>query len=287
MSDAPLADQPVVLRHLEDGVLTLTMNRPERVNALNRALMSALYEAVADAAEDARVGCVVLNGAGKGFCSGGDVTGGGKKREKTPEELAIEAEKAARRGPPGFESSYDSLRLHMDTSRLLHEMPKPTIASIHGGVAGAGFSLALATDFRILADNAKFNTSFVNIGLSGDYGGTWFATQLVGGMKAKELYLLSEKIDAQEAFRIGLANRVVPLDQLQAETLKMARKLADGPRVALRYMKRAINAAEAGGSLSQNLDIEAMHQTRCTQTEDHREAARAFVERRPPVFQGK
>ena len=278
----------VLRKHFEDGVLTLTMNRPERVNALNRALLGALLEAVSDAASDARVGCLVLNGAGKGFCSGGDVAGEGKKAnaEKSAEALAAAAEKAAKRGPDGFEASADWLRAHMETARLLHEMPKPTIASIHGGVAGAGFSLALACDFRIVADNAKFNTSFINIGLSGDYGGTYFATHLLGPMKARELYLLSEKIDAAEAYRIGLATRVVSAEQLPAETLAMARKLADGPRVAMRYMKHNLNAAETA-TLTQILDQEALLQTRCAQTEDHREAALAFVEKRKPVFSGK
>lgn len=281
--------EEVLLKTLDNRVLTLTLNRPERLNALNPALMRALVEATRDAASDARVGCVVLKGAGKGFCAGGDIgVAGGKDSqvaEKTPEEQARDAERAAKRGPDGFESRVQWLRESMEAVRLLHEMPKPTIASVHGAAAGAGFCLAAACDFRIVADNAKFTTAFVHVGFSGDYGGTYLLTKLVGPMKARELYLLGEKIDAREAERIGLVTKLVAPDQLEAETMALASRLASGPPIAQRYMKQALNAAESG-TLAEILDLEAQCQTRAGETQDHKEAARAFFEKRAPQFKG-
>ena len=280
MSEGPL------LRRLDGRVLTLTLNRPERLNALNAGLMRALLEATKDAAEDARVGCVVLNGAGRAFCAGGDIGGGDKdKTEKTAAQLATEQERAAKRGPDGHEARVSWLRECMEAARILHQMPKPTVASVHGAAAGAGLCLAAACDLRIVAEGATFSSAFVNVGLSGDYGGAYFLTQLIGPMKARELYLLGDKIDAAKAERIGLVTQLVKAEELEMQTAALARRLAEGPPIAHRYMKRTLIAAESG-TLEQVLDLEGQFQTRASATLDHKEAARAFFEKRTPVFKG-
>ena len=174
----------------------------------------------------------------------------------------------------------------METSRWLHEMPKPTIAMVRGPAAGAGLSLALACDLRVAGEAAKFATAFARVGYSGDFGGSYYLTQLVGTAKARELYYTAEVIDAREALALGLVNRVVADDRLEEETLGLAGRIARGPRIAYRYMKRNLNAAESG-TLDELLNLEAWHHTRTGQTEDHREAAKAFVEKRAPTFKGR
>jgi 2-(1,2-epoxy-1,2-dihydrophenyl)acetyl-CoA isomerase len=174
----------------------------------------------------------------------------------------------------------------MEASRLLHEMPKPTIAMLNGVAAGAGLSLALACDLRIAGRSARMTTAFAKVGLSGDYGGTWFLTQLVGTAKARELYFLSDVLDAARIEALGLANRVVADEALGGETMALAERLASGPAVALRYMKRNLNVA-VHGTLADGLDSEAYGMLRSRASEDHREAAKAFVEKRPPVFRGR
>jgi 2-(1,2-epoxy-1,2-dihydrophenyl)acetyl-CoA isomerase len=174
----------------------------------------------------------------------------------------------------------------MRASELLHDMPKPTIAMVNGVAAGAGMSLALACDLRVVAESGRMTTAFAKVGLSGDYGGTYFLTQLVGPAMARELYLLSEVMDAPRLRALGLASRVVPDAALREETLALARQFANGPRVAYRYIKRNLNIAEKG-VLSDTLDAEALGLMRTRMTEDHAEAARAFVEKRAPVFRGR
>jgi 2-(1,2-epoxy-1,2-dihydrophenyl)acetyl-CoA isomerase len=165
-------------------------------------------------------------------------------------------------------------------------MPKPTLAVIPGPAAGAGFSLALACDLRIVADNAKLTTAFAKIGLAGDYGGSYFLTQLVGAAKARELYFTADVITGAEAFRLGIVNRVVPAAEIEAAGRAYARELAALPTVALGYMKKNLNAAQ-NGSLHTVLDLEAMHMIRTFMTDDHKAAARAFVEKRAPEFKGR
>lgn len=256
---------------VQDGVATLTMNRPERLNALSRPMLDALASTLPRLAEDPAVGVVVLTGAGRAFCAGGDVKAmaeGGEMPDATLEERA------------------QALRTRMEAARLLHEMPKPTIAMVRGAAAGAGLSLALACDLRIAAESARFGTAFARVGYSGDFGGSFFLTQLVGTARARELYFTAELVDAARALAWGLVNRVVADDRLEAETMALATRLARGPRIAYRYMKRNLNAAESG-TLRDVLDLEAWHHTRTGLTEDHREAARAFVEKREPVFRGR
>jgi 2-(1,2-epoxy-1,2-dihydrophenyl)acetyl-CoA isomerase len=165
-------------------------------------------------------------------------------------------------------------------------MPKPTIAAIPGPAAGGGMSLALACDMRVMASTAFMTTAFARVGFSGDYGGSYFLTQLVGSAKARELYYLSDRIPAAECLRLGLANWVVEPDQLQDKTREIALRLANGPTVAYRYMKENLNRAMAG-NVEDCLDLEATHHVHCGQTEDHREATKAFVDKREPVFKGR
>lgn len=261
----------VLLEHIEDGVLTLTMNRPDRLNALTWEMCDRMQRALVAAAADPAVGAIVLTGAGRAFCAGGDV----KAMAETPQGLDRYEERVA------------DLRRRMECSRLLHEIPKPTIASVRGPAAGAGLSLALACDLRIAGEEARFTTAFAKVGLSGDFGGHYLLTQLVGTAKARELYMLSPVIDAKTALALGLVAKVVPDAALEAETRALARALASGPRVALGYIKQNLNLAESGASLSNVMDAEAMRHTRCATTDDHREAAAAFVAKRAPVFAGR
>jgi 2-(1,2-epoxy-1,2-dihydrophenyl)acetyl-CoA isomerase len=259
-----------LLEVIVDGVAVLTLNRPDRLNAMSGSMLDGLLEALPRLAEDAEVGAIVLTGAGRGFCAGGDV-----KAMAEGTEMSGTLEERAR-----------GLRTQMEVSRWLHEMPKPTIAMVKGAAAGAGLSLALACDLRMAGESARFATAFARVGYSGDFGGSYFLTQLVGTAKARELYYTAEIVDAPQALALGLVNRVIPDARLDEETMALAARIAKGPRVALSYMKRNMNAAESG-TLKDLLDLEAWHHARTGMTEDHREAARAFVDKREPRFKGK
>ena len=264
MSDELLFD-------LRDGIATLTLNRPERLNAMSGPMLDALLARLVQVADDGDVGCVVLTGSGRAFCAGGDVKAMAEGREF---------------GGTTLEEKAQALRARMEVSRWLHEMPKPTLAMVRGAAAGAGLSLAMACDMRVAGDSARFATAFARVGYSGDFGGSWFLTQLVGTAKARELYFTADILDASQALALGLVNRVVADARLEEETRGLASRLAQGPRVAYRYMKRNMNAAESD-TLAQLLDLEAWHHTRCGMTEDHREATKAFVDKREPVFRGR
>jgi 2-(1,2-epoxy-1,2-dihydrophenyl)acetyl-CoA isomerase len=260
-----------LLEVVKDGVAVLTLNRPDRLNAMSGPMLDALLEALPRLADDADVGVVVLTGAGRAFCAGGDVKAMAEGREF---------------GGTTLEEKAQALRSRMEVSRWLHEMPKVTIAMVRGAAAGAGLSLALACDLRVASDTARFATAFARVGYSGDFGGSWYLTQLVGSAKARELYYTADIVDAPQALALGIVNRVVPDARLEDETMELAARLARGPRIAYHYMKRNFNAAESG-TLKDSLDLEAWHHTRCGFTEDHREAAKAFVEKREPVFKGR
>ena len=260
---------PDLIETIEDGVATLTFNRPERMNALSTPIMEGLLHGLPRLAGDPGVRVIVLTGAGRAFCAGGDV----KSMAEGGEERSA-AEATAR------------LRSRMEVSRILHELPKPTIAMINGPAAGAGLAFALACDLRIAGASARLVTAFVKVGFSGDFGGSFFLTRLVGTAKARELYFTGRPVDAQEALSLGLVNRVVPDDQLGDTTMELARSLAQGPQIALSLMKRNLNCAESSG-LAELLDLEAANQVLTGRTEDHREAAKAFVEKRAPVFVGR
>ena len=263
-----------LLASLDEGVLTLTLNRPEARNAMSRAMTGALAGQLAAAEVDPAVKCLVLTGAGKGFCAGGDVKGMAARGDGTVGDNtidgAIHLQRISQRATAG----------------KLFKMPKPTIAALPGAAAGAGLSLALACELRIMSSTAIMTTAFARVGFSGDYGGTYFLTQLVGSAKARELYFLSDRLSADEALRLGLANWVCAPDELAARTREIARRLATGATVAYRYMKENLNRAMAG-EVDDCLDLEATHHIHCGQTEDHREATKAFVDKREPVFNGR
>ena len=272
-----------LLGYVDERVAVLTLNRPESRNALSDRLSPALRATIAKLASDDGVGCVVLTGAGTAFCAGGDVKGlagapgmaggpgiaGGPRAPRTPEEVAD-----------------DLTARQLTLTGALYAMPQPTIAALPGAAAGAGLSIALACDLRIAAESAFVTTGFANIGLSGDYGSSFFLTHLVGAGKARELLFTSERVSARECERLGIVNRVVPDDALMDETLELARRLASGPSVAYRYMKENVDRA-LREDLPTCLAGEARNLVRSAQTEDHREAVRAFVEKRKPEFKGR
>lgn len=267
-------EQALVLSEREGGLAIVTLNKPDRLNALSEPVMDALLDALRAVAEDHTVRAVLLRAAGRGFCAGGDVKAGGISRERAA-TMTIE-DRAAH------------LRRHMDSARLLHTMAKPTVTALRGAVMGAGVGLALSADFRIASTTLKFETAFRNLGFSGDFGGAYFLTQLAGVSVARELMMLNgQRLDAQRALQLGLVNRVVEDDQLDEAALALARELASGPSVAFQHMKRALNAAAGGADVAAVLDMEAAAMVRTSTTEDHKEAVRAFVEKRAPVFNGR
>ena len=260
---------------IADGVMTITLNRPERRNAMSDAMLTGLVASLDDAETATDVGAVLLTGAGGAFCAGGDVKG------------------MAEAGGEGGNSAlqYDA-RVHLqrrsqrDTAGKLYELPKPTIAALPGPAAGAGLSIALSCDLRYGSPNAILTTAFARVGFSGDYGGTYFMSRLIGSAKARELYFLSEKVDMTEAERLGLVNGVFSEESLLEEVTSIAKRLAQGPTVAYRYMKENLNRA-VNGEMGECLDMEAAHHIHCGQTDDHKEAAQAFVVKREPVFKGR
>jgi 2-(1,2-epoxy-1,2-dihydrophenyl)acetyl-CoA isomerase len=257
----------MVLQSLDNGLLTITMNRPDRRNALNADMTRGLVEAARRAAEDHEVRAVLLKGAGGTFCVGGVKS------------------MAEGRAPLPFEAKKSNLRRGMEVSRILHGMPKPVVAQIDGAAAGAGLSIALSCDLRIAGASAKITTAFAKVGLSGDYGGTYFLTRMLGSAKARELYLMSPVLTAQEALALGVVTKVVPDGEVEAAAHELALSLATGPTVTLGYIKTNINNAEHL-PLEACFDAEAMHHSRCGDTADHKEAAKAFVEKRKPAFLG-
>jgi 2-(1,2-epoxy-1,2-dihydrophenyl)acetyl-CoA isomerase len=291
-----------LLARVQDRVAVFTLNRPDRRNAFSTAMTNALGDLLERVETDAGIGAVLLTGAGGAFSAGGDVkgfaagsasaaarpgedgsgggqSGGGESGGTPPAPAGIL--------PASFDRSVHTQRLNQRaTSGKLYSLPKPTLAALPGPAAGAGLALALACDLRMAARGAVLTTAFAKVGFSGDYGGTWFLSRLVGLGKAKELYYLSERIDAEEACRLGIVNWVVEPDELEERAMELARRLANGPTVAYRYMKENLNRA-VDGPLEDCMDLEVTHHQRCGLTEDHREAARAFVEKRPPVFRGR
>ena len=261
---------------IDEGVAVITMNRPDRRNAFSQAMVSALGAVLAQVETDEAVGCVVLTGAGGAFCAGGDV----KSMAAAPTD----------RGD-GVGLSFDALihrqRLNQRaTSGRLWSMPKPTIAAIGGPAAGAGLALALACDLRYAVPGAVLTTAFARVAFAGDYGGTWFLTRLVGSGKAKELYYFSERLSAEDAHRLGIVNAIFPLADFEREVMARARRLAQGPSIAYRYMKENLNRA-VSGELGDCMDLEVTHHVHTGLTEDHREAAQAFMGKRDPRFRGR
>ncbi len=257
-----------LLHDLKDGLLTLTMNRPERRNAFTPDMVTKMRDLLASAAHDPAVRAVMVTGAGGHFCAGGDV-------------------KAMNEGA-GLDLTYGEhkhrLRDRMNVSAYLHDMPKPTIAAIDGAAAGAGLSVALACDIRICATDSKITTAFAKVGLSGDFGGTYFLTKMLGAARARELYLTSPVLSGTEAAALGLVSRAVDPGTVQDTARDLAQSLANGPTLTLGRIKQNIAMAESGASLAECLDHEAANHMASTITNDHQEAAAAFVEKRKPRF---
>jgi 2-(1,2-epoxy-1,2-dihydrophenyl)acetyl-CoA isomerase len=272
--------EDVLIDKRDDGIALITLNRPDSLNAMGGRLMPLLADFLADCSNDRAVRCVVLTGAGRAFCAGGDVKGMAAGRDPILNNAAEQS--AASAFARGVEGLRDSQRR---TSYVLHTMPKPTIAMVNGHAVGAGLSLALACDIRIASDRAKLGTVFRNVGFSGDFGGSYFLQKLVGMGKARELYLTGEILSADAAFAIGMVNRVVEHDQLEPETMALAAHLASGPTLAYARMKENLNRAETCDLLTL-LDQEALNMSLSGSTNDHREAALAFVEKRQPSFKG-
>jgi len=262
-----------------DGVRTLTLNRPERLNTLTTALTRELHAALLDCARDPGVRAVVLAGSGRGFCAGFDLAGG----DAEPDAIAAQWSDQ----PIWLEPEQVAARLMEDAQIpiLLHRMPKPTIASIRGPAAGSGLVLAAACDLRIASETAVFKTAFASAGRCGDPGGSYLLTQLVGPARARELYLLDEKITAVQALDMGLVTRVVADAELEHETAALAARLAAGPGLAYAGIKRNLNAAETG-TLEETIAIEGPTNARASLSHDGKEAGLAFREKRPPDFRG-
>ena len=265
-----------LLCELADGVATITLNKPHKRNALGDVLTPALRATLLALEEDTRCGAVVITGAGRAFCAGGDISGmGGSSSPEATDQPKPTTEDRVR----GLVRKQETLTLR------LHELAKPTLAALPGPAAGAGLSIALACDMRVMADSAFITTAFANIGLSGDYGGSWLLTQLVGPAIAKELYMTARRVGAEECLALGIANRVTSFDALQQETHALAKQIANGPRTAIRYMKENLNRALTA-DFRTCLAMEADRMVRVGATADHREAVRAFIEKREPRFEG-
>lgn len=261
-------EQPVI-RRTEGRVLVLTMNRPERRNALSPELEAGLKAALIEADRDEAIGAVVLTGAAPAFCAGGDV----KRMADAAADFNVDERLA-------------QMIERVELSRLLHEIGKPTIAMINGPAAGAGLSLALACDIRLAARSAGFSTAFIKVGLAGDFGMNYFLPRAVGSARARELMLTARSFKADEAERIGLILRAVDDEALESETLALATTLANGPGLGNRLLKQNLNAAEHG-DFATVIAAECRHHMTALQSADHKEAARAFAEKRPPTFIGR
>ncbi|WP_439498726.1 enoyl-CoA hydratase/isomerase family protein [Bosea sp. (in: a-proteobacteria)] len=258
---------PSVLLTVEAGVALLTLNRPEVLNAFDAAMAESFLARIEEIAARDDVRAILIRGEGRGFCAGGDVS------------------QFTRGGDPGAAIEAIIQPLHAGLRRL-DALKQPSVACLHGAVAGAGFSLALACDLAVAAENAKFTLAYARIGATPDGSGTWHLPRLVGLRKAKELALLAETIDAAEALRLGLVNRVVPADAVADEAQQLARRLAAGPTQAYGRIK-ALLGASGGNTLAEQLEAErdAFHGS--TRTEDFREGVSAFLKKRPATFTGR
>jgi len=262
-----------LLCEVRDRVAIITLNRPEARNALSDRLTPALRNMIRVCGEDSSIGALLITGAGSAFCAGGDVKGMGANRSVAKQAMSFD----------------DKVADLQERQRLLTgalvSVRKPTIAALPGAAAGAGLAIAMACDIRIAAESAFVTTGYLRVGLSGDYGIAWLLTRLVGTARARELMFTGDKVDARRAEAIGLVNRVVPDAKLQAEAFALAKAMAEGPSIALRYMKDNLDEALAF-DFATACDHEAVRLIRTAATADHREAVQAFIEKRKPVFKG-
>src|SRR6266550_2085067 len=256
---------------IRDRVAIITLNRPDARNSLSDDLTPALRTMIKTCGENPQVGAMIITGAGKAFCAGGNVKGMGAHRDKKRLEMS-DADKIA-----------DLQERQRLLTGALVSVRKPTIAALPGPAVGAG--LAIACDIRIAAQSAFLLTGYLNVALSGDYGIAWLLTRLVGTSRARELMFTAEKVDAARCEQIGLVNRVVPDDKLQEEAFALAKSMAEGPTLALRYMKDNLDEA-LQFDFATARDHEAERLVRLTTTADHREAVQAFIDKRKPVFRG-
>jgi 2-(1,2-epoxy-1,2-dihydrophenyl)acetyl-CoA isomerase len=253
----------------ESLITIITLDRPEKLNAFSGTMREELLEALRAAGDDSGCRVVVITGAGRAFCAGGDV------------EYMSGLQKKGDVG--SFRKLLDAGR---DIVTQIAGMPKPVIASVNGVAAGAGCNLALACDYRIASDNAKLGETFVKIGIHPDWGGTWFLPRLVGPSRALELLMTGRMVDAAEALAIGMVDRVVPLDDLREQTMTLARAIAQGPPQAIADIKRALAASRTNSLLAQ-VELESEHQVRAFLSRDAAEGMAAFFEKRVAKFEGR
>jgi len=254
---------------IEGGIATITLNRPERMNAFTWEMIDAWAEALVECRSNDAVSAVIVTGAGKAFCSGGDIGEMRKRGEQTPLERKSELEAHVHKIPLALEA-----------------LDKPVIAAINGAATGAGLDLALMTDLRLAAESARLGETYVKVGLVPGAGGAWFLPRLVGTAKALELFWTGDIIDAREAERIGLVNQVVPDAELLATTRALAEKIAAAPPLSVRLIKRAVREG-LRSDLRTSLDLISSHYAVAATSADHREAVAAFHEKRKPVFTGR
>jgi 2-(1,2-epoxy-1,2-dihydrophenyl)acetyl-CoA isomerase len=262
-----------VLLQVQEGVATLTLNRPKQLNALSVEMMAALRQGVEQAVGHPDARAIIVKGAGEHFMAGGDLNDFHARLDLDP---------AAR--TEAFRAMIDDYINPMLLA--LREAPQPVVCSVRGACAGFGLSLMLACDLALVAENAYFTTAYAWIGLSPDGGGTWFLPRLVGSRKAAELFLLADRIDAQQALQLGLVNRVVAADRLEEETATWIRRLANGPGRAYGEVRRLL-AASQDNTFAAQLQAESESFGRCAATDDFAEGVRAFVEKRRASFTGR
>jgi 2-(1,2-epoxy-1,2-dihydrophenyl)acetyl-CoA isomerase len=263
-------DETPVLSALESGVLTLTLNRPQRLNAMNNPLIEAMNRELARARDDSSVRAVLLTGTGRGFCAGADLAGG------SPVDFAV--------GPPDLGA--DMERIFNPMIRAMRALPKPIVGAINGVAAGGGANFALACDIVLAARSARFDQAFVRISLMPDLGGTYFLPHTVGDARARALAMLGTSLTAEEAERAGMVWQVFDDAALMDEATKLARRMAAGPTLSYGAIKRAISLA-ATNTLDQQLDLERDSQKALNQSADFKEGVAAFLAKRPAQFTGR
>jgi 2-(1,2-epoxy-1,2-dihydrophenyl)acetyl-CoA isomerase len=264
-------EETPVLAALEGGVLTLTLNRPQRLNAMSQPLIAALSEQLGRARADAAVRAVMITGTGRGFCAGADLAAsgtGGAGADGKPDVGAV------------LEKMYNPM------IRAIRELPKPVIAAVNGVAAGGGANLALSCDIVLAARSARFDQAFVRISLMPDLGGTWFLPHVVGDARARALAMLGTSVPAEQAERMGMVWQVVDDDKMMEEATRLARKLAAGPTLSYAAIKKAMNAAGTN-SLDQQLDLERDCQRELGHSADFKEGVAAFLAKRPANFAGR
>ena len=258
-----------ILIEKNNNILDIKFNRPESRNAITRDMFEQMLTTLEKCKEDNELRAIFLSGKGEAFSAGGDVK-----------------DMATREDNSSLQEKTNSLRRIMGVSELLYSLPIPTISIINGPAAGAGFAIALACDMRVATENAKFVTAFSKIAFSGDFGGSYFLTKIIGTAKARELFYLSNTIDAKKANELGIINNLVDANEINEYVTNLKNKFRNLAPIAIKYMKKNLNIAEIG-DLNLSLNQEALHMMICSETEDHKNAAKAFVNKEKVVFKGK